>query len=80
LAFTQNLKYSPKNRLFLSSESNKHFEKLRVAHPHEFLMRIWKKVLRFKINFIKIKINVFLFFCKTIQPGGLPPVHKNDFG
>jgi len=27
------------------SVANKHFEKLRVAHPHELLTRIWKKIV-----------------------------------
>jgi len=28
--------------LFFDSETNKNYEKLRVAHPYEFWMRIWK--------------------------------------
>jgi len=31
------------------------FLKLRVAHPHKFFMRIWKKLLRFKNKLYKKK-------------------------
>jgi len=44
--------------LFFKLETNRNFENLRVAHPHEFFMRIWKKKLfrlkkTFKKNFKK---------------------------
>jgi len=38
--FTQNLKYSPKKTHFIYFLI---FEKLRIAQPHEFVMRVWNK-------------------------------------
>jgi len=58
LAFTENLENRRKSDiLFLYSETNKNFEKIRAWTPHEFWVRIWKKsFLGSKINLKKIII------------------------
>jgi len=43
---------------FFYSETNLFFEKLRIADPHEFSMRIWKKM--FVVQKVNIKIKKHL--------------------
>jgi len=68
LAFTEKLENRRKSDIFFFySETNINFEKVRVAHPNEFSIRIWKKrFLGSKINFDFFFLNIKKFFCKTI--------------
>jgi len=75
LPFQNKFKYLPQKLLFFVLETNRNLEKLRVAHRHEFLMRIWKKNCWDSKNElykkIKNKIKKYIF-CKAIiyTPGG----------